>query len=162
MKIEESWLKNFKHQDKKKHCSIFDIKLFFLYVNSDKELEYLKEGSTYILQSNIFDKKDIIQNIKENQYIHRKKYKLISLLKFNIDIDIENLEDFISDTHDKNYMEALNNLDDVIFNNNCAIFNDQNNLFFVFIEDEGNNNTTKKIKFTTKKGKNKTKRFKGT
>ncbi|MAP67487.1 MAG: hypothetical protein CMF80_07305 [Candidatus Marinimicrobia bacterium] len=160
MNIEESWLKNFKYHDKKKNPPIFEVKLFFLYVNSKNELEYLKEGSTYILQSKIFDKKDIIKNIKENQYIHKKKYKLISLLKFNIDINIENLEDFLLDTHDKNYMTALNNLEDITFTNNSTLFNELNNIFFVFLEDNYKNNTTKKIKFNTKTRNNKTKRFK--
>tara|TARA_Y100000816_G_scaffold291760_1_gene284225 strand:- start:4694 stop:5188 length:495 start_codon:yes stop_codon:yes gene_type:complete len=163
MNIEKSWIKNFKYQDKKLTSSLFDIKLIFLYINKSNELEYIKEGSTYILQSPFFDKKDIIKNIKENSIIHKKNYKLLSLLKFNIDIDTENLEDFLSENHNNNYMSNLTNLDNIEFNNSSKMFNDLNNLFFIFYEQPNirTNNTTKKIKFNSKSKRNtKTKRFK--
>lgn len=163
MNIDKSWIKNFKHQDKKLTSSLFDIKLIFLYISKNNELEYIKEGSTYILQSPFFDKKDIIKNIKENAVIHKKKYKLLSLLKFNIDIDTENLEDFLSENHNNDYMSNLTNLDNIEFNNSSKMFNDLNNLFFIFYEQPNirTNNTTKKIKFTSTSNRNtKTKRFK--
>lgn len=163
MNIEKSWIKNFKHQDKKLESSIFDIKLIFLYINKNKELEYIKEGSSYILQSPFFDKKDIIKNIKENSVIHKKNYKLLSLLKFNIDIDTENLEDFLSENHNRDYMSNLTNLDNIEFNKTSKMFNDLNNLFFIFYETPTirSNNTTKKIKFNAKSKRNtKSKRFK--
>ena len=74
MEIQESWLKNFKEQDYiKLKDETIHIDIFYLYINKNNELTSIKQGATYILQSNYFDKKDLIQNIKENSYHEKKK-----------------------------------------------------------------------------------------
>ena len=88
MDIQESWLKNFKQQNYiKNNEETININFFYIYVNRQNTLEIIRQGPTYILQSNTFDKKDLIQNIKENSYVNKKKYKLLSIMKYNIDVD---------------------------------------------------------------------------
>ena len=60
-------------------------------------------------------------------------------------------------------MSNLTNLDNIEFNKTSKMFNDLNNLFFIFYETPTirSNNTTKKIKFNAKSKRNtKSKRFK--
>jgi hypothetical protein len=158
MEIQESWLKNFKEQDYiKLKDETINIDIFYLYINKNNELTSIKQGATYILQSNYFDKKDLIQNIKENSYHEKKKYKLLSILKYNIDVDSSNLEDFLyKDSYEK-YTDLLKNLDSIEFSNSTKMFNDMNSIFIVYHENS-KPSYTKKITFkssSNKKTKNK-------
>jgi hypothetical protein len=160
MSIEESWLKNFKHQEFIKKNDITNINIFYLYVNKDNCLEYVKEGSTYILQSNVFDKTELINIIKKNTFIHKRKYKLLSILKYNVDIDIDNLEEFLDTDDYTKYISTFNNLDDIEFNQTIKIFEDLNSIFIIFHENVLPS-LTKKIRIKKRSNKKtKHKRFK--
>lgn len=161
MEFEDSWLKNFKQQDYiDKFDETINISLFYLYINKKNELDHIKDGPTYILQSNFFEKKDLIQNIKENSYIDKKKYKLLSILKYNIDVDSRNLEDFLYKDGYEKYTELLKNLDSIEFSNSTKMFNDLNSIFIVYHENS-TPSYTKKINFkSTSKRKTKNKRYK--
>jgi hypothetical protein len=159
MEIEESWIKNFKHQDKQKDDDVINLNLFYLYVNRYNHLIDVKEGPTYILQSKIFDKSELIHNIKTNSFHNNQKYKLLSMLKYNIDIDINNLDEFINKDQSGKFMSPLSNLENVNFSKSIKMFNDLNSIFLIFHENV-TPRYTKKIMLTSSKRKTKHKRYK--
>ena len=161
MDIQESWLKNFKQQNYiKNNEETININFFYIYVNRQNTLEIIRQGPTYILQSNTFDKKDLIQNIKENSYVNKKKYKLLSIMKYNIDVDSNNLEDFLNkDTYEK-YTQLIKNIDGIEFTKSTKMFNDLNSIFIIYHENAYPSLTKKiKLKHSSNK-KTKHKRYK--
>lgn len=161
MDIQESWLKNFKEQNYiKNREETININFFYIYVNRQNTLEIIRQGPTYILQSNTFDRKDLIQNIKENSYVNKQKYKLLSIMKYNIDVDSNNLEDFLNkDTYEK-YSELIKNIDGIEFTKSTKMFNDLNSIFIIYHEN-ASPSLTKKIKLKpTSNKKTKYKRYK--
>ncbi len=161
MDIQESWLKNFKEQNYIKNSEeTININFFYIYVNRQNTLEIIRQGPTYILQSNTFDKKDLIQNIKENSYVNKQKYKLLSIMKYNIDVDSNNLEDFLNkDTYEK-YTQLIKNIDGIEFTKSTKMFNDLNSIFIIYHEN-ASPSLTKKIKLKpTSNKKTKNKRYK--
>tara|TARA_B100001093_G_scaffold24249_1_gene21438 strand:+ start:9723 stop:10226 length:504 start_codon:yes stop_codon:yes gene_type:complete len=159
--IEDSWIKNFKEQEFiKKYEDTIHISIFFIYINRRNELHIIKQGPTYILQSNQFEKQDLIDNIKKNSFVNNQKYKLLSILKYNVDVDANNLEDFLfKDNYDK-YTETIKSLDTILFSNSTKMFNDINSLFILYHENI-KPCYTKKIKINTKSNrKTKSKRYK--
>ena len=160
MEIEESWLKNFKDQDYvKKYDDTVNLSIFFIYVNINNELEFIKQGPTYILQSNNFEKKDLLENIKAHSYINKRKYKLLSILKYNIDVGANNLEEFLNKCNYDKYIENIKSLDTITFLNSTKLFNDLNSLFIVYHENI-KPCYTKKIKLIKSHRKTKNKRYK--
>ena len=159
MEIEESWIKNFKHQDKQRDDEVINLTLFYLYVNRYNHLVDVKEGPTYILQSKIFDKSELIHNIKTNSFHNNQKYKLLSILKYNVDIDINNLDDFIHKDQTGKFMSPLKNLENITFSKSIKMFNDLNSIFLIFHENV-TPRYTKKITLKPSKRKTKHKRYK--
>ena len=160
MEIEESWLKNFKDQYYvKEYEDTVHISIFFIYINTNNELEFIKQGPTYILQCNNFEKKDLMENIKKNSYINNRKYKLLSILKYNIDVSANNLEDFLNKYNYDKYIENIKTLDNINFSNSTKLFNDLNSLFIVYHENI-KPCYTKKIKLLKSHRKTKNKRYK--
>ena len=160
MEIEESWLKNFKDQYYvKEYEDTVHISIFFIYVNTNNELEFIKQGPTYILQCNNFEKKDLMENIKKNSYINNRKYKLLSILKYNVDVSANNLEDFLNKYNYDKYIENIKTLDSINFSNSTKLFNDLNSLFIVYHENI-KPCYTKKIKLLKSHRKTKNKRYK--
>tara|TARA_B100000424_G_C22856554_1_gene456614 strand:- start:514 stop:1008 length:495 start_codon:yes stop_codon:yes gene_type:complete len=160
MEIEESWLKNFKDQEYvKKYEDTVNLSIFFIYVNINNELEFIKQGPTYILQSNNFEKKDLLENIKTHSYINKRKYKLLSILKYNIDVGANNLEEFLNKCNYDKYIENIKSLDTITFLNSTKLFNDLNSLFIVYHENI-KPCYTKKIKLIKSHRKTKNKRYK--
>ena len=145
MEIQDSWIKNFKHQDKQNDDDVINLNIFYLYVNRYNNLIDIKEGPTYILQSKIFDK--------------NQKYKLLSILKYNIDIDINHLDDFLNKDQSGKFMTPLTNLENINFSKSIKMFNDLNSIFLIFHENI-TPRYTKKIMLKSSNRKTKHKRYK--
>ena len=128
------------------------IKLYFIYVNTQDIVEYVK-NDTYLFPSpqeekNILQKDVLLSIIKNNMVLNGRDYKLISLLKYNLDIVPE---DIIRMKLDNNgYLSCENEIKNIEFYDTIGIFQDINSLFFVFqerihIKPQQQHTTTKKI-----------------
>ena len=131
------------------------IKLYFIYVNTQDIVEYVK-NDTYLFQSqqeeeeeeeekNILQKDVLLSIIKNNMVLNGRNYKLISLLKYNLDIVPE---DIIRMKLGDGYLSCENEIKNIEFYDTIGIFQDINSLFFVFqerIHIKPQHTTTKKI-----------------
>ena len=135
--LDTSWIKEY--QDKEKNYNEFykepvsSIKLFFIYVNKDNIIEFLKKEDK-ILNNNSISREELIKIIKEKQIVGEYKYKLISLLKYNIDIDPENIEDMLyNDSYNENFLNIEKNLDTIKFNDTIRILQDLNSIYLILL-----------------------------
>ena len=127
--IDDTWLIEFKKNEK-----IYDefykdkveqIKLFYLYVSSSNILESIKKDSITLDADGTLKKEKIISLIIQNQFYNTIKYKLLSLLRFNINLNPEEINDFV---HNIKYSDTI------------TIFQDLNCLYFIFYEEKANHN----------------------
>ena len=135
-KIEKNYNKFYKEKSK-------EITIFFLYINDKNILESLVKTNYPLNDSGKIHKDSLIYLIKNNQYLSKKKYQLISLLKYNLTIEPEDIVDITANSEE--YLHSQRYLDDIFFADTINMFQDLNSLFFIFYSKKPSMNTTKKI-----------------
>ena len=168
--IDTSWIDHFK-KDNETYSDFYteevtNITLFFIYINNKNDVENLSRDLMILDKKNTVMRDQLIQIIKQNQ-IHNNnnnnKYKLTSLLKYNIDIEPEEIYNFINNKDDSSFSKRFfiqeKYLNDIIYKNTINIFQDLNSLFFIYKEtlpiannnsNNSNNITKKTIVFSQK------------
>jgi hypothetical protein len=176
--IDETWINDFKKNeelyDDFYKDKVDQIKLFYLYVSSSNIIESTKKDSIQLDDDGILKKNKIIALILQNQIYNSIKYKLLSLIRFNIDIEPENINEFVYNTNtDKpsQFITSEKYLNDIKYSDTINIFQDLNCLYFIFYEEKSkskskskstlyttNTNHTKKIISINTKRHKKTRR----
>jgi hypothetical protein len=124
-----------------------EIKLFFIYINNENAIEQItkdyepvlntESGSGGITKERLLQ---IIQTKKNGLYGSSvKKYKLMDILSFQLDIESEDLDDFLSTDFDeisRQYLKVLPIFDGIECPESIFIFHDINSLYFLFKENE--------------------------
>jgi hypothetical protein len=149
----KSYFNNLTNQDVQR------VKIRFFYVNLQNEID-TKVSDEIDLNNGILTKERLLHLIKNNRILDGFKYRLISLLKYNIDVSSEEIEKFIYlPTESDKYLKDEKYLYDIQFNKTIKFFQDVNALYFVFkqIDNVNRNSLTKKIIFEKKLNKTKRK-----
>ena len=87
------------------------------------------------------------------------KHKLVSLLQFNIDLKHTDLNNFIVNKINDNYLSSLKILDNIKFKDTIALLTNLNSIFFIYNYISRDNkliNTTKRIMIKSNRSKFKT------
>ena len=141
--IDNKWLKEIK--DNEKDYNDFykekptSIKIYHLYVSRENQVVFSKT-ETYLLNTTngkhaTLHKDTLISIIKKNSSSNNIQYKLLSLLKFNLDIDPEDVISLAIHKKDgSEYLSSESVLRDIVFNDTVCIFQDINSLFMVYHE----------------------------
>ena len=157
--LDTSWIKQFKNEEHNYNDfykeQITSIMSYVLYIK-DKELIHV-ESNRCLLENGNLNRERIISLIKHYE-IREIKYKLTGLLRYNIDLNPEEIHDFINEeiSNDRfiTFEKYLNNIH---YNDSIHMFQDLNALYFIFEASSPHINQTKKI---TLNNNNKTKRNK--
>ena len=121
---------------------------------------FLKEPGT-------LQKEELLGIIKHNSFSNAIKYNLLSILKFNINIEPEFLKNFLK-SKDKNigssFLQSVKNIDTIRFEKTITMFHDINDLIIIYHQRINKQNSylknyTKKIVINSNTKKNKTKRI---
>ena len=131
--------------------AITKINIWNLYINKRHHLEKIKINELPI--ANITDKKTITEYIKSKCTDEMVKYKLLSVLKYNIELEDNQLQDFMNEEYHPNYLETLRSLE-IDFKDGLSIFEDLHTLFILYYE-KSSFNVTKRVRF---KANNKTRK----
>jgi hypothetical protein len=157
--FDESWIKEFEQEDKE--YDMFNeeendsIRVNILYINKSNELERITEKNIKLASPNKIKKEELIRLIKENEKQDKIKYKLISLLVYNLTLKHDELKNFLRYDNQYNFMTSLKNIDDYGINSTIHCLQDVNTLFILFNEDDEKKTGkhTKRIKFNLLAGK---------
>jgi hypothetical protein len=152
--LDQSYLTNFESNKEKTNAN--SIKIFYIYINNNELYHY--KGENIELENDCISKERLLFLIKKNQTISDCKHKLVSLLKFDLDIDLSELEDLINNKISTNFLSSLKLLDSITFSNKIPLITDINSIFLIFSTNlSSSNNTTKRI-FIKSNSKTKRKR----
>ena len=128
------------------------INVWNLYINKRHHLEKIKINELPI--ETITDKASITDYIKSKCTDETIKYKLLSVLKYNIELEKDQVQDYMNEEYHPNYLEALRSLENIEFKDGLNIFEDLHTLFILYYE-KSSFNVTKRVRF---KANNKTRK----
>ena len=128
---------------------VYFTNLNLLYLNRNNEIIKIKEDK-FILQSpNIVSKEDIKSILKKNYIVDNKTYYLQTIIKINIDLTPQEVENFLKENTNQFselYIKENDDIDDIVFQKTICMFQDLNDIFFILKEkvETKNNKQTKK------------------
>jgi len=159
---EEDWLNKIEEEDKLYNDFYYEknenININFVYISLNNSIQHIK-SENFILQNNIIPKEELLYILKNNQTFDNKKYSLLSILQYNIDLFPQDVMHFLKKPNQFNFFNYKTNIDDIKWNDSISLFQDINSLYILFHQKKNkkNINGTKKI-YITKKKYNKTKK----
>ena len=154
-KLDDDWINEFENTDKlyKDYYKddLYYIHLRVIYINRVNEIEKLKQESFLMSKPNYITREEILEMLKKNSIDNNKRYTLLSMLKYNIILEPDNVQLYLNDKFDEEYLSVIKNIDTVPFNKSINMFHDLNDIILIFYEKSSElkksdaNNTTKKI-----------------
>ena len=140
--LDENWMTEFEKTDKLFQDfyldNIYYTEVHFIYINTNNDIEKIKEEHFLLKTPNHISREEIIGLLKRNTNVNNKKYSVLSILKCNITLKPEEIKGFLksSNTTDylDNFLKPIKNFDDIIFEKTINMFQDLNDLLFIFYE----------------------------
>jgi hypothetical protein len=139
------------------------INVNFVYVNLKNEVSAISTKQYDFIKPNVIPKDHLVRLIKENMSKNNTNYKILSVLKYNIDIIFEDLPYMLSKPKDYPFLTSIDTLQDIHFKPTIDMFSEINTMYIVYYEKDRtvqNRSNTKKIIFkeSSKPNLRKTKR----
>jgi hypothetical protein len=170
--LNDDWINNFEKTDKLYQDfykdDLYFVNLKFVYVNRSSEIEKIKMESFLMSKPNYISREEILQILKKSTIDDDKRYTLLSILKYNVTLDADDIKHFLISPEERNFLITVNNIDTIVFDKTISMLQDLNDLILIFYEKSTElkkpnpNNTTKKIYIRSLSGNKKTikKRYK--
>ena len=162
--FDDSWIEEFEEDDKQYDMFSQEendsIKINILYVNKKNELEKISEKSIILSNPNRINNEELIRLIKDNEKHDKIKYKLISILVYNLNLRHEEIKNFLRNSDEYDFMTSLKHIDDYGFKSSINCLQDINTLYILFNEetDIKNRSNTKRVRFNLANGKTRRKK----
>jgi hypothetical protein len=161
--FDDEWINKYENEEKKYEVfypeEVKYLKVNCLYIKKN-ELEKITEKEINLSKGNKIKKEELIKLIRENDNIDKTKYKLISILIYNFNLENNELKNFLKESQEFELLTNLKNIDDYSLESTINYFKKLNNLYIIFNATEKNNNhNTKKVKFNLLKGKTRRKNY---
>ena len=172
VKLNDDWVKRFDEVDElykdfyKDDVYYVDVKI--VYVNRQNEIEKIKESPFLMSRPNCICREEILEILKKSALEDDRKYSLLSILRYNILLEPDEIKQYLYDSSDRNYLNTIKNIDTIYFEKTISMFQDLNDIILIFyeksneIKDIDQNNCTKRIYLKSLSSKKKTikKRYK--
>lgn len=161
--FDDEWIKKYENEEKKYEVfyteEIKYLNVNCLYINKKNELEKITEKKINLKKNNKIEKEELVKLIRENDKMDKIKYKLISILIYNFNLENDELKNFLRDNQEFNLLTSLKNIDDYTLESSLSYFHNLNNIFIVFNAMEKTQfKDTKRVRFNMLKGKTRRKK----
>lgn len=137
--LDLSWINEFEKIDNEYKIYYTEelsfIRIHSIYVNNDNEIEKVREEKILLKNPGILQKEELLSIIKHNSFSNQVKYSLLSILKFNINLEPIHLKTFL---RNKNpgigapFLQSIKNLDSIKFEKSITMFHDINEILIIF------------------------------
>jgi hypothetical protein len=154
--LNDDWINNFEKTDKLYQDfykdDLYYVNLKFVYLNRENEIEKIKQEPFLMSRPNTISREEIIKILKDSSNDNNKRYSLLSILKYNITLDTNEIKNFLfHNEQERNYLNVVRNIDAIFFEKSISMFQDMNDIIFIFYEKSQElkkidlNNVTKKV-----------------
>jgi hypothetical protein len=153
--LNDDWIHHFEKTEKiyedfyKDDLYYTNVKI--MYINKNNEIEKIKHDTFLMTVSNYISREDILDILKRNAIDNDTRYKLLSILRYNITLESEDIKSFLQDSLQESFLFTHKHIDAIQFEKSIHMFHDLNDVFFLFYETSNElkesdpHNTTKKI-----------------
>lgn len=169
-KLDDEWINEYEKIDKMYQDfykdDLYYVNLIVIYINRENEIDKIKQESFLLSKPNQILREEIIQILKKNSTDNDKRYSLLSILRYNIILEPEDLKLYLCNGENMNYLSIIKNIDAITFSKSISMFHDLNDLILIFYEKSKElkqpsaNNNTKKIYLNASAKKTIKKRYK--
>lgn len=159
--LNDNWINTFEKNDELYKDfykeNVLYTNIDFIYINNDNEIEKMKQEIFYMSIENYITRDELVGLLKRNSIQNDKRYSLLSILKYNITLDNDDIKHFLLSSNlnefNEDFLTMNKHIDSIHFEKTINMFQDLNNIYFIFYEKSKNitsenNNATKKIYFT--------------
>ena len=127
------------------------VKIFYTYVDSNNKIYYVKKDNL-LIENNKINRDELIYILKKNKQNNKKNHKLISVLQYNIDLEPEEVLNYLKYKENYNFLTVVSKVNDILWNDTISIFKNLNSLHIVYYEEQGKKSSnTKKVYIRNKK-----------
>jgi hypothetical protein len=137
--LDTTWLQEFEtlNNDYKNYYTedLSFIRIHTIYVNNDNDIEKVREEKVLLKTPGILLKEELLGIIKHNCFSNGIKYSLLSILKFNINIEPIHLKTFLKSKNTNigsSFLQSIKNIDSIKFEKSISMFHDINDLVIIF------------------------------
>jgi len=139
--IDTDWIDEFEKVDKDYESFYTDdincVNITIIYVNKLNEIDNIKEEKLFMKTKNQISKEEIIGLLKKNNDRGGKKFTIMTMLKYNFNLEPLHVRKFLLNDHDISpYLSVIKYIDDIIWEKTISMFHDLNNLIIIFYENE--------------------------
>jgi len=157
IKLDDDWITNFEKIDELYKDfykdDLYYINLKLIYVNRESEIEKIKQESFLMSKPSFITREEMLQILKRStQENNTRKYSLLSILSYNNTLEADDVENFIIQPfEERSFLKVIKNIDELKFEKTISMFQDLNDLIFIFYEKSqelkkvDTNTCTKKI-----------------
>jgi hypothetical protein len=159
IELDTNWIDEFEALDEDYKAfyteDITHIKFNYIYVNKESEIEKIKEETILLKEPNYISREEIIGILKKHCKLATKIYTILSLLRYNIDVEPTDIRHFLKTEQDDGlFLKSIKNIDAITLDKSISMFQDLNEIVIIFYEK-----THSCDKLTTNKVMNQTKRI---
>ncbi len=133
--FDDEWINKYENEEKKYEVfypeEVKYLKVNCLYIKKN-ELEKITEKEINLSKGNKIKKEELIKLIRENDNIDKTKYKLISILIYNFNLENNELKNFLKESQEFELLTNLKNIDDYSLESTINYFKKLNNLYIIF------------------------------
>jgi len=153
--LDDEWINNFDKLDKIYKDfykdDLYYINLKIIYVNRENNIDKIKHESFLMAQKNVIAREEIIEILKKHSMDNEKRYTLLSMLRYNINLEPDEIKNYLRNGENQQYLSVIKNIDTITFEKSISMFHDLNDLILIFYEkskemkNKDANSCTKKI-----------------
>lgn len=153
--LDDKWITEYENTDKLYKDfykdNIYYIQLTLIYVNKNNDIDKIKHNPFLLNTPNILSQEELIGILKQNSTLDNKSYSLLSLLRYNIHLNPDDVNHFLKKNGYYDYLSILKNINNIHFEQTIHMFHDLNDIIIIFYEKQKNvtpkisKNITKKV-----------------
>jgi hypothetical protein len=137
--IDNSYIEEFEKLEQFYRAPLEYVTLHYVYIDNTESLCTIKKDNV-LINDNILKNDQLIYTIKKHITLDSYKYKLFSILKYNITIDhnelLTNLETHNINNFSSTDLEVISQLRDIQFDDTIKCFHDLNSIFIFYYDPQ--------------------------
>jgi hypothetical protein len=138
--LDDEWINNFEKTDNlykefyKENLYYINLRVF--YINKNTVIEKFITETFFMSKPNYVMREELLGMLKKYSINDGNRYSLLSILKYNILLDNNEIKQFLTNNSTENYLTVVKNIDTITFEKTINMFHDLNDLIFLFYEQQ--------------------------
>lgn len=148
-KLDTNWIEEFEKIDNQYEIfyneDVSFISFHYVYIDRFNTVQTMKEEKLFMEKKNMLSRDELIRILKKNSFHNDIRYNVLSILKYNLDVNPGDVEHFLSSNNSTSYLSIIKNIDSIPFEKTITMFQDLNDIIILFNEKCKSRDKTKRI-----------------